>query len=248
MDLGHFKDLGGLIFLKTHFISFGHCTALHCTVVPDETVWGQDLRNVETWLPTQNIKFGWVLSWSQPKPKRLVIYILGSSQTAGHLHLPDQDHPHHHHEKRSREESTTALYCTALHCKAYTKYVYQKLKTQLFSNIFPFYRWLWHYNMWWQEISDRFDCDYFYYLMKPTKFNKSITRLQMAASKSFHRLLRCQVVHIYIYLSLSNLYNYWYTVSELVPEVIAFNKAMFLFQTLRWDFISIVNPFKILSI
>ena len=56
------------------------------------------------------------------------------------------------------------------------------------------------------------------------------------------------IVNIYIYLSLSNLYNYWHTVSELVPEVIAFNLAMFLLQTLRWDIISIVNPFKILSI
>ena len=77
---------------------------------------------VEFWLPTPNIKFGWVLNWSQPKQKDLLLnYVLGSSQMARHLHLADEDPPHRHHEKRSREES---MQCTAVYSLIFCTVVY----------------------------------------------------------------------------------------------------------------------------
>ena len=64
--------------------------------MPDETVWGQDLLYVETWLLNTFLK-------------RLGAYnIMGPSQKAGHLQFPDQNLLHHQHEDRHREASFTA--------------------------------------------------------------------------------------------------------------------------------------------
>ena len=50
-----------------------------------------------------------------------------------------------------------------------------------------------------------------------------------------------------IYLSLSNIYNYWHRAPYLVPEVISFNLAIILLPIFRCDFISIIDLFKTFS-